>query len=156
MRYYNKQAFMLKFSILIALLVSSFALSAQDSTKIKHIQQLMEITGSAKLGMQVLENLSAAYKKIYPAATQDFWDEFFKEADPQTLVNLIIPVYEKNFSDEDIVQLIAFYQTPVGKKVVEKMPVIMQESMQVGGEWGKQMGEKVLEKLKQKGYIKNS
>jgi hypothetical protein len=39
---------------------------------------------------------------------------------------------------------------------VEKMPIIMQESMQVGAEWGKQMGEKVLENLKQKGYIKNS
>jgi hypothetical protein len=147
---------MLKFSILVTLLVSSFALSAQDSTKIKHIQQFMEITGAAKLGTQVLTNITTAYKKIYPDATNDFWDEFIKEADSKTLVNLVIPVYEKNFSDEDIVQLIAFYQTPVGKKVVEKMPVIMQESMQVGAEWGRQMGEKVMEKLKQKGYIKNS
>ena len=147
---------MLKFSILIALSFSSFALSAQDSTKIKHIQQFMEVTGSAKLGMQVLTNVTAAYRNIYPDASNDFWDEFIKEVDPQALVNLVIPVYEKNFSDEDIVQLIAFYQTPLGKKVVEKMPAIMQESMQIGAAWGKQITEKVMEKLKQKGYIKNS
>ena len=147
---------MVKIFIGIALFFSSFAVSAQDSTKIKHIRQFMEVTGSAKLGMQVLTNITAAYKNIYPDASNDFWDEFIKEADPQTLVNLVIPVYEKNFSDDDIVQLIAFYQTPVGKKIVEKMPVIMQESMQIGAAWGKQMGEKVMEKLKQKGYIKNS
>lgn len=147
---------MLKLSILIALFFSSLALSAQDSTKIKHIQQFMEITGSGKLGMQVLTNVTAAYKNIYPDAGSEFWDEFIKEVNPQTLVDMVIPVYEKNFSDEDIVQLIAFYQTPLGKKVVEKMPFIMQESMQIGAAWGKQITEKVMEKLKQKGYIKNS
>jgi hypothetical protein len=147
---------MIKMVILIALFFSSFDLSAQDSTKIKHIQQFMEVTGSAKLGMQVLTNVVAAYKNIYPEAGNEFWDEFIKEVDPQAMVNLVIPVYERNFSDEDIVQLIAFYKTPLGKKVVEKMPAIMQESMQIGAAWGKQMSEKVMEKLKQKGYIKNS
>jgi hypothetical protein len=147
---------MLKFSILIALFFSSLTLPAQDSTKIKHIQQLMEVTGSARLGMQVLTNITTTYKNIYPDASSDFWDELMKETNPQVLVDLVIPVYDRNFSDDDIVQLTAFYQTPIGKKVVEKMPAIVQESMQIGSAWGKQISEKVMQKIKQKGYIKNS
>jgi hypothetical protein len=86
----------------------------------------------------------------------DFWDEFNKEVNAATLIDLVLPIYDKYFTDDDIVQLIAFYQSPVGKKVVEKLPVIMQESMQVGSEWGKQLSEKILERLKQKGYLKNT
>ncbi len=68
---------------------------------------------------------------------------------------MIIPIYDKYFTDDDIHQLLAFYSTPVGKKLVENLPVITQESMNIGMQWGKQIAEKVLEKLKQKGYLKN-
>ena len=147
---------MLRTVIISFLFFSSLTLSAQDSTKIKHIHQLMELTGMAKLGTQMMTNIVASYKQNYPAATTEFWDAFMKEADISQLFEQIIPVYDQNFTDNDIQQLIAFYQTPVGKKMIEKMPVIMQQSMQIGSEWGKQLSEKVIEQLKQKGYIKNS
>jgi len=147
---------MLRTAIVTALFLSSLSLSAQDSTKIKHIHELMDLTGMARLGTQMITNMVASYKQNYPAATAEFWDAFMKEADMSELFEKIIPVYEENFTDDDIRQLIAFYQSPIGKKMIEKMPVIMQQSMQIGTEWGKQMSEKVIEKLKQKGYIKNS
>lgn len=115
----------------------------------------MELTGSAKLGIQMLTNITETYKKAYPNANNEFWDQFLKEASADTLMSMIIPVYDKSFSDDDILQLITFYQTPVGKKVIEKMPFIMQESMQIGAAWGKKLSEKVVEQLQQKGYIKN-
>jgi hypothetical protein len=147
---------MLRTAIVTALFLTSFTLSAQDSTKVKHIRQLMELTGMAKLGNQMMTNIITSYKQNYPAATNEFWDAFMKEADMSQLFEKVIPVYEQNFTDDDIQQLIGFYQSPVGKKMIEKMPVIMQQSMQIGSEWGKQLSEKVIEKLKQKGYIKES
>jgi hypothetical protein len=147
---------MLRTAIITALFLSSLSLSAQDSTKVKHIRQLMELTGMAKLGSQMMTNIVSTYKQNYPAATSEFWDAFMKEADMSQLFEKVIPVYEQNFTDDDIQQLIAFYQSPVGKKMIDKMPVIMQQSMQIGSEWGKQLSDKVIEKLKQKGYIKNS
>jgi hypothetical protein len=147
---------MLRTAIITALFLSTLGLSAQDSTKVKHIRQLMELTGMAKLGNQMMTNIISSYKQSFPAATTEFWDAFMKEADMSQLFEKVIPVYEQNFTDDDIQQLITFYQSPVGKKMIEKMPVIMQESMQIGSEWGKQLSEKVIEKLKQKGYIKNS
>jgi hypothetical protein len=67
-------------------------------------------------------------------------------------VALVTPIYDKYYTEADIDQLITFYNSPIGKKSVELMPVIMQESMSVGQEWGKKIAEKIAKKLKDKGY----
>lgn len=41
-----------------------------------------------------------------------------------------IDIYGRHFTTEELNQLADFYATPVGRKVVTKLPVIMQESMQ--------------------------
>ncbi len=137
----------------LALLTAS--VSAQDSTKIKHIRQLMDVMGSGRLGVQVMTGMLGQYKKTFPDVDGSFWDDFMKEVKPDDLVDLMVPIYDKYFTDDDIRQMIAFYNTPVGKKLVENLPLITQESMTVGMEWGKQIGQKVMERLKQKGYLKN-
>jgi hypothetical protein len=144
----------------VALFALSFALlttsvSAQDSTKIKHIRELLDVMGSGRLGVQVMTSMLQQYKKSFPDVDAQFWDDFLKEVKPDDLVNMIIPIYDKYFSDDDIRQLITFYNTPVGKKLVENLPAITQESMSIGMEWGKQIAGKVLERLRQKGYLKN-
>ena len=52
-------------------------------------------------------------------------------------------------------KMIEFYQTPLGKKLVSTLPQIMQESMQVGQSWGKEVGDKIYNSLKEKGYVKD-
>ena len=42
----------------------------------------------------------------------------------------IIPIYAKYFSEDDILQLIAFYETPLGQKMIEVMPQLTMDSMQ--------------------------
>jgi hypothetical protein len=39
-----------------------------------------------------------------------------------------------------------FYTTPAGKKLISSQPVIMQESMQIGQQWGQSLFMKVMEK----------
>ncbi|MCJ8146486.1 DUF2059 domain-containing protein [Acinetobacter sp. A3.8] len=46
----------------------------------------------------------------------------------------ILKIYQDNFTQEDINGLIAFYKSPVGQKTIEKMPVVMQQSMTAGQE----------------------
>ena len=147
---------MLRTAVVAILFLSTFTVSAQDSTKIRHIRQLMEVTGAAKMGNQMITTIAASYKQNFPDVPAEFWDSFIKEADMTQLMEHIIPIYAEQFTDDDIQQMLAFYQTPIGKKMIEKMPIILQQSMQLGGQWGRQLSEKVLEKLKQKGYMKES
>ncbi len=116
----------------------------------------MNTMGTGKLGIQVIGSMIEQYKKLFPDVDPQFWDDFMKEIKPDDLVNLVIPIYDKYFTDEDIQQLTAFYETPVGRKMVEKLPLITQESMTVGSQWGQELAQKIMERLKAKGYIKST
>lgn len=117
-----------------------------------NIRKLLEITGSGKLGIQVMKQMIDSYRTSMPKVPQKFWDDFMKEADPQQLVELIVPIYDKYLTDEDVKNLIQFYQSPLGKKVIQVLPQITQQSMQAGQKWGAEIGQKVADKLKAEGY----
>lgn len=75
-----------------------------------------------------------------------------KEVDEQALINLIIPIYKKYYTQEDLKAIIAFYETPVGKKSINVLPNITKDSMTAGQAWGLEIGTKVVNKLKEQGY----
>jgi len=143
------------------LLLSSFSIYAQstsgaapESQKIKNIRKIMELTGSGRLGVQVIQNMVGSFRTTYPNVDPTFWDDFLKEVKPEDLVNMVVPVYDRNFTDAEIDGMLAFYSSPVGQKVLSKLPVVLQESMQVGQTWGQELSKKIMQKLQQKGYIK--
>ena len=83
------------------------------------------------------------------------WDEFSKELNVDDLIDLTVPIYEKYYTENEIEQLIKFYKTPLGRKVTENLPMITQESMEAGRVWGEGVGMKAIERLREKGYIKD-
>ncbi len=62
------------------------------------------------------------------------------------MIDLILPIYSKHFTLEELEQLIAFNRTPLGQKVIAEMPMVMKESMSAGQEWGRQLGERAYRK----------
>jgi hypothetical protein len=46
----------------------------------------------------------------------------------------MIKIYMDEFTESELGELNKFYQTPVGKKTVEKMPTLMSKGAQLGGE----------------------
>lgn len=146
---------MKKIIFVICLIITSSYGYSQSSKKTEKIKQLLELSGSAKLGIQVMNIMIPQFSKAYPDVDKKIWDEIMTEVNVQDLIDLIIPIYEKYYTEEDIDQLIQFYNSPIGKKSVEMMPFITQESMQAGQAWGSELSLKVINKLKQKGYIKN-
>ncbi|MGH8399440.1 MAG: DUF2059 domain-containing protein, partial [Gammaproteobacteria bacterium] len=92
------------------------------------ILQLINMTGGAQmavlmgnaLSQQLINNLQASHPDISPKAFTIIKDETGKMlADPHTtdqLVQMLVPIYAKYYSDEDVRQMIAFYKTPLGQK----------------------------------------
>ncbi len=66
-------------------------------------------------------------------------------------------LYARHFSHDDIRQLLAFYETPLGKKTIEVMPQLMMESMQVTMGWVAKVNpviqERVTAQLREEGLI---
>jgi len=110
----------------------------------------MELTGSGKMAIQMMNQMMDSFKSSYSKVNDTFWEDFKKEIKAEDITNMIIPIYDKHYTESDIDQLIAFYNSPIGKKMIATMPQVMQESMIAGQAWGKQISEKVIAKLKEK------
>ncbi len=111
------------------------------------IKRLMEITDVDNLSMQIMNRLILTMKQGRSEAREKFWDDFKAEVNPNDLIEMIIPIYAKHFTHEEIKQLIAFHESPIGKKLIKVQPQIMMESMAAGEEWGKDLAKKIMKKL---------
>lgn len=145
---------MKKSSIVLFLAVLSICSYAQTATKTENIRKLLELTGSGKIGVQVAQNMIVSFKKVYPSVPEEFWEGFKKELNSEVLVEMVIPIYDKYYTETEIKELTDFYATPIGRKVITVTPLISQESMQAGQKWGKELGEKLYKDLNDKGLIK--
>jgi hypothetical protein len=138
--------------ILLGLLpLSGFAAGANQvpSPLRKDILQLIDMTGGAHIGAllgnsiaeQIINNLQAAHPDISPKAFTIIKEETGKLlSDPgisKQLVDMLVPIYAKYYTDTDVRQMIAFYKTPLGKKIIRNNPQISHDSLQSGEQWGR-------------------
>lgn len=132
--------------------------------KTADIRKLMGIMGMSDMISRVLnatiqDGIESA-KKLRPDIPPEFWESFrlhlAQELHPDELIEQIVPVYEKHFSDDDIRAAIDFYQSPAGKKFVSELPQIQAESMEIGQAWGEALGKRIGEQaeaeMRAKGY----
>jgi hypothetical protein len=141
--------------VILALMVApSMVGEAAPAASLKEvkIRQLLQLTGAAQLGTQMMDQMMASFKASMPEVPAEFWSEFRREVKPGDLENLIVPIYSKHLSDLDLDGLIAFYSSPLGQKLSREMPSILQESVVVGQAWGRGLAQKAADRLQQKGY----
>ena len=60
-----------------------------------------------------------------------------------SLIQMLVPVYKKHFTEQDLEDAIELFKTPIGKKISEKSPIIAQESMQASMQWGMELSTKL-------------
>ena len=140
--------FIVRIALATSLLCTSFFATAQEASE-ESIRALMNSTGMGQLGVQMIGQMIPELKKMAPDAPEKFWQDFMAEVNPDELVDLIIPVYRKHLTEEDIIALNEFYQSDVGKKLIARQPAIMQESMLAGQQWGQVLAQRVLQKYEE-------
>ena len=115
---------------------------------------LIKVTGGDKMAIQVMNQMLASFKQAMPQVPGEYWDKFMEKVDAQGIVELTAPIYVKYLTHAEIKGLVAFYQSPLGKKLVEVQPKIVQESFAVGQQWGMKIAQQVQRELIKEGYIK--
>ena len=131
------------------------------------IERLMEVTKASEMGAQ-LGGMIAQQTVLMSGAETDEAIARCREiaatvmAETLAEANLIdeaIPIYEKYFTHEEILEIIAFNESPTGQKSIEVMPQLMAESMQAGQRWAMtvmpQVQEKVLAQMREEGLIES-
>ena len=126
----------------IAFLVFGVFTNAQSSKDVK-IAELLETMGSTHAMKTSFEYMINYYKQNNPQISSEYWDNASKHVDYDELVQKLIPVYSKHFTEQEIVDLLNFYNTSTGKKMIEKTPTILEESMEIGRKWGIELAQKI-------------
>ena len=72
------------------------------------------------------------------------------------LAELIAQIYARNYTASEMREIQAFYQTLTGQKVIQTAPVIAQQSLLVGQEWGKSLAAdvraRITDELRKRGH----
>ncbi len=133
---------------LLILAVSVFTLSISmtswsEPASPSSIKKLMEITGVGDLSVQMMQQMILSLKQQAPNTPHKYWVDFMSEIDPGEMENLVVPIYQKYLTEEDVVAINEFYSSPVGKKLIRHQPDIMRESMALGQRWGQDFSRRV-------------
>ncbi len=125
-----------------------------DPEKEAAIRKLFEIQGTRKSMEQVFaginENMKPMLAKMLPPGEyQDkliplFFEKFQSKLKTDDLMDLIIPIYDKYLTKEDIDGLAQFYQTPVGKKMISVLPQLVIETQAAAMNMGQELGRKAM------------
>ena len=129
--------------IAMILCLSQAGFSQEKGTYKQTLTKLMEVTGSMDTYKLVIKNLVGMYKSQSTDVAAEFWTKFEEKLSTSAstkLVDMMVPIYQKYVSEADLKSVIAFYETPAGKRFVGKNPEIVAESMQVGQKWGAEIG----------------
>ncbi len=136
--------------LLAALILPVPAFSAPASKE--SIRKMMIEAGSGKIGVQIMNQMIPAMKRMIPKAPDKFWKDVMVEVKPNDMIKLVIPVYQKYLTEEDVKEINAFYASRAGKKLIKVQPVIMRESIRIGQKWGQQIARKILLKYQQENH----
>ncbi|PYX99019.1 MAG: DUF2059 domain-containing protein [Acidobacteria bacterium] len=127
-----------------------------QAAKKAEIRHLIELTGAASVSADALRQIIAPLRNGFPQVPEEFWDTFIKEVRSDELIDLVIPIYDKYYTRQEIQDLTTFYKSPVGQKTIKVLPKLSAEAIDAGQEWGRIVADRAMRKLRDKGYDKSS
>ena len=129
---------MKKIFISLLLLISFNSLSSQDNYKSLLIDY-MTAQGQFETFNATIDQMGSMMGVTIKESDKE---EFTKDV-MGSLIDLLVSVYKKHFSEQDLKDAIEMYKTPIGKKISEKTPIIAQETMQASMQWGMELSQKM-------------
>jgi hypothetical protein len=79
-----------------------------------------------------------------------FRDWVANTAQTEALANDIARMYAEHFSPAELKDILRFYQTDTGKKVIAAMPVLAEKSIRLGEEWAFRQAPSLIEKIRER------
>jgi hypothetical protein len=123
---------------------------ATGETKEANIRKLLILMDAKGVFNHAIETQISAAKASGTRIPPKFWDEVLKAIDPDKFIEFLVPIYDKHFNEE-VEGMIAFYETPLGKKLVFELPKIMTETAAVGDKYGQEIANQVIKKMQAEG-----
>ena len=153
---------MRRIAIGILTLIASAALAAGAQPSEASVKELLQLSGTTKAAEMTKSQLAAMQnggvqsavkghsltpevRKIVEASGEKVGAILDEALKWETIEPIFVGVYQSTMTQEEVDGIVAFYKTPPGQAMVQKMPALMQAS----GQRMQQQLAPVMEKLKQ-------
>jgi uncharacterized protein len=133
------------------------AAQSPSPTAILIAKQIVEIKGVRKLFEPLIRGVVEKVKDQF-MQTDFMWAKDLNEVAAQLekeyapreseLIDASARIYASHFTEAELKQILAFYQTPLGRKVVEEEPKALDESVANAGTWGDNLSEEVIARMR--------
>lgn len=152
--------------IAATLVLAGPALAQQPSaSSLKMAGEISKLTGAdevfAPLIPGVIEQARLFFVQQDPTLTNDATavaNELRKELEPrlQEVYSKVTQIYASHFTEPELKEILAFYTSPAGKKLLAEQPKVVDESLKFAQEWSASLSDEVIGKmregLKKKGH----
>lgn len=118
------------------MLLSVQFVSAQSADFKKDVVNYIKLSGSAAQVTAVLEPMLEQLQ--IPAEKKSSLKKEIETTLP-SLYDKMADVMMKHYTHDDIKKMIEFYNSPVGKKIQEVTPKIVNDQMKAGQDWGMEL-----------------
>lgn len=141
---------------LLALAVSGCSIAAaqaDDASRLALARQVVVDSHATDTMRQVLPALLGQIKPMLARqgadqkTIDDLMGRFQAKIEPELgrFADLVAQIYAREFSEEDLGNLDAFYKSPTGQHLIAKQPAIVQGMNAVGTQWGQNIAREVLQ-----------
>jgi uncharacterized protein len=160
-----------RFATLAAVLLACNLLAgpaqAQPATPaaLASAKELLELKGAAQMFdpavTGVVEQTKAALVQTNPQLSKDLTDVgnlLRTEFGPRRneIINEAAKFYAARFTEPELKDIVAFYKTPAGKKMLQQEPLVLDETFAFVQQWQARLGEDVMNRfraeMKKKGH----
>lgn len=131
---------------IVALAIASSTYAAPPS--VESVEKLLTVTRSEKMLDSVYaslepvmratmaeaskgQTLSAEQQRVLELLPANMSKVMREELNWEQMRPLYVQIYQESLTQEEVAGLVAFYESPAGVAMVNKMPVLMQKSMSV-------------------------
>jgi hypothetical protein len=121
-------------------------------------KELVAITGTTTLFDPLIAGVVEQAKLLYlqqdPSLAKDLNEiaaQMRENLKPRfaELTDQVAKDYATTFTEPELKAILTFYQSPVGKKLLDKQPTVVNESMTFAQDWANRLSEQVIPKMRE-------
>ena len=148
--------FLASTALALAALSAAGPVYADEASKAAKIEEMFRITKIDRLQDQVMDQLRGALSNIFdqpgvPAEVKanrkeledEVWGIIKKRVSFEKIKADYIRIYSENLTEPEIDSILAFYKTPGGLAMLEKLPILTKKGMEIGTAQMKDVGPEI-------------
>jgi hypothetical protein len=121
-------------------------------------QELVAVTGTTTLFNPLIAGVVEQSKLLFlqqnPGLAKDLneiAEKMREDLKPRfvELTNEVAREYATNFTEAELKAILAFYQSPAGKKLLERQPTVVDSSMKFAQDWANKLSDEVVSKMRE-------